>query len=193
MTGTDSTITDPAVKVDVVVPTESKVLEPEVSFETPIFNLQDIDGKVVEIPSILPWGKEKKVLKIVGQAFEKVMPQETEGRKPVLATADFIDYTADQKEFVDDELFMKKLQSLVGLYNNERSAIGRVDAKKLLQFFSQEAPELITDLISIITSKNKEVVDERFDGRSVMSFAIPYILHAMRKYAESFAGAGRGF
>ena len=168
------------------------------------FIIKDINGESIEIPSVLPWGKEKKVIGIVGQAFEKVSPQPDENKpKPIFPRDDFVDFVQGQLKATsengdlteEDSIFLKRIGAYASMFAKqiEESPFGRIDFAKLFKFFSTEAPEIITDLVSIVTGKSATVIDENFEGTSVMAFAIPYVLHSMTKYAGSFtmsAGAG---
>jgi hypothetical protein len=166
---------------------DSKVIIPELIIPLK-FTLSKVNGDPVDIPSVLSWGKEKKVLAIVGQAFKKLMP-DSKDKKSSFDANDFLDFLNTLPEFSQNEELKRTVSSAVTKYNLTQTAFGRIDAAALLQFFSSEAPTLITDLVSIVTATPASDVDENFDGTSVLGFAIPYILHAMRKYAGSFAAA----
>lgn len=164
------------------------------------FVIKEVDGTEIEIPTVLPWGKEKKVIGIVGRAFEKVAPP-SDGNKPVFPRDEFISYvqaqlaSADGSLVDEDQVFLKRLNAYTTIYAKqfEESPFGKIDFAKLFKFFSNEAPEIITELVSTVTGKSADIIDEKFEGTSVMAFAIPYVLHAMTKYAGSFtmsAGAG---
>ena len=177
--------TEPA--VDVVITQE----EEDKAEAQPLFLLK-IDGSQVQIPKVLSWGKEKQVLKIVGDTFEKLMPSKSdEGEeKPALINSEML---RNLLELMLPETFNKENQELldgidvvVAQYNRQNTS--SIDTFKLLQFFSKEAPDLISQLVSIITGLSEKDVDNDFDGESVMGFAIPYILYSMRKYSETFAG-----
>ena len=166
--------------------TQVDTIIPEV-VEEKRFTIKDISGNVIDVPNILPWGKEKRILGIVGKAFDKVIPKEN---KQSLNTLDFFTFINEETDLQGDTDFIGKLEIVLNKYNAERTGTGAIDTRELLQFFSKEAPGLITELLSIITAKNESEIDDMFDGGSVMQFAIPYIIHSMRKYAESFTGIG---
>lgn len=148
------------------------------------FILYDIEGGELEIPKVLPWGKEKKILTIVGVAFKKVMPMKSDSDKPPFNSDEFIEFA--KIKFNLDENSLESIRKVAIDYSNENSENTQVNMSDLLEFFTTEAPDLITDLISIMTGKSVEDVDNSYTGESVLAFAIPYLIHAMKKYASSF-------
>jgi hypothetical protein len=159
-------------------------VEPEIVTETEDFSLVDIEGKGVPIPKKLPWGKEKKILAIVGMAFEQIMPKKDD-KENKLDPGAFLAYLPSDPVLMDNEDLLKSVQDTVDRY--AQTAPGaRIDAGEVLRFFANKAPDLITQLISIITGKSEADVDNQFEGESVLKFAVPYVMYAMRKYASSF-------
>ena len=167
------------VAVEIIEPTNVEIIDtPEVD----LFSLVDINGNSIPIPKKLPWGKEKKILSIVGMAFEKVVPKR-----------------ADDKNAFDPSSFLSFVENDVMSTSEEkiwtRNAVdrfaatspgARIDATEILKFFANEAPEYITKLISIITGQQEAEIDEKYEGESVLQFAIPYIMYSIRKYSASF-------
>lgn len=157
----------------------------EVVSETPevdLFSLVDINGVAIPIPKKLPWGKEKKILSIVGMAFEKVVPKRVDD-KNAFDPSNFLTFVeGDITASTEERAFVR---SAVDRY----AATGpgaRIDATEILKFFANEAPEYITKLISIITGQQEAEIDEKYEGESVLQFAIPYIMYSIRKYSASF-------
>lgn len=166
---------------DTIMPVETPEIVNEVDEK---FVLHGLNDEVLEIPKVLPWGKEKKILSIVGTAFKKVMPMKSDLNKPSFNSDEFIEFA--KTKFNLDEGSLKSIKKVAVDFSNENSEIDQVNMADLLQFFTSEAPDLITELISIMTGKSAEDVDESYTGESVLAFAIPYLIHSMKKYASSF-------
>ena len=172
--------------VDVITTDEEKQKE-----EAKPLVLLKTDGTEVQIPKVLSWGKEKQILKIVGQTFETLMPSKSEDseEKPALINGEMFKSLVEimlPDTVKENEDLLDGLEVVIAHYNRQNTS--SIDTFKLLQFFSKEAPDLISKLVSIITGLAEKDVDDNFDGESVMGFAIPYILYSMRKYSETFAG-----
>jgi hypothetical protein len=179
--------------MDQEVEVQKNVVEPEI-LDKDEFSLCDLDGKAIPIPKRLPWGKEKKILGIVGLAFEKVVPKQDDKSKAFDPSA-FLAFVEENTHILSDEgTDLAMIRLLVDKFGLEASSRMRIDATEILRFFANEAPELITKLVSIITGKSESDVDNEFDGESVLQFAIPYIMFSIKKYMSSFtqstAGAG---
>lgn len=176
------------------VPTETSSIDPipestpEVMLEQePTFILKDINGGVFRIPNTLPWGKEKKILSIVGRAFKELMPKKKDGDKSTSFDAvHFMNYINKNFNFSDETL--KSFEEAAKAYSSERTLDTKINAEELLQFFAIQAPGIITTLISVITGKSEADIDDQYAGDSVLAFAIPYVIHSMQKYAGSFMG-----
>jgi hypothetical protein len=158
------------------------VNEPEI-LSADEFSLTDMDGKATSIPKRLPWGKEKKILGIVGMAFEKIVPKQDDATKS-FDPSTFLAFIEENNELEGEDL--DRMRRIVERFGLETGSRMRVDATEILKFFANEAPELITQLVSIITGKSTTDVDNGFDGQSVLQFAIPYIMYSIRKYMSSF-------
>ena len=91
------------------------------------------------------------------------------------------EYTNGVKYFELDEDNITLVQSIAEEFASESSPKMQIDMTELLKFFSLEAPDLITNLISIITGKSTTEVDDQYSGESVLAFAIPYVIHSMKK------------
>ena len=159
--------------------TEAEVL-PEVSF-----TLKDISGNVFQVPNVLPWGKEKRVLSIVGKAFKELMPKNDE-KKQSFDSLQFMGFAAEKFDLSEETI--DSLDKIALAYAEESTPDTKINVEELLQFFAIEAPDIITNLISVITGKSESDIEEQYTGDSVLAFAVPYVIHAMKKYAGSFMG-----
>jgi len=152
----------------------------------PVFILKDINGGSFQIPNTLPWGKEKKVLSIVGKAFKELMPkkEDKDNKKIPFDAAHFMNYVNENFD-LDGEV-IKSFENIALAYASEEVADTKINVEELLQFFAIQAPGIITTLISVITGKSEADIDEQYAGDSVLAFAVPYVIYAMQKYAGSF-------
>jgi len=177
-----NTITPTPIETPPINPESKTEVMPEVD---PVFTIKDINGGVFQIPNTLPWGKEKKVLSIVGTAFKELMPKKEDKKQAAAFNPDqFIKYAVDKFNLEDDTIESLKLISQS--YVQENMSDSRINVEELLQFFAIQAPDIITKLISVITGKSESDIDEQYAGDSVLAFAVPYVIHAMKKYSGSF-------
>lgn len=175
---------------ETIVPTETSPITPTPEDKTkvmpelePVFILKDISGGSFQIPNTLPWGKEKKVLSIVGKAFKELVPKK-DNKKTSFDAAHFIKYVNENFDFTDE--ISKSFENVALAYASEEIADTKINVEELLQFFAIQAPGIITTLISVITGKSEADIDEQYAGDSVLAFAVPYVIYSMKKYAGSF-------
>ena len=151
----------------------------------PTFILKDISGGTFQVPQTLPWGKEKKVLSIVGRAFKDLMPKKDE-KKAQFDSLQFMSFATEKFDLSEETI--TSLDQIALAYATENASDTKINVEELLQFFAIQAPDIITTLISVITGKSETDIDEQYAGDSVLAFAVPYVIHAMKKYAGSFMG-----
>jgi len=171
-------------------PTETPPANPENKTEVipePVFVLKDITGGIFQVPNTLPWGKEKKVLSIVGKAFKELIPKKDKDSKSMFDSAQFMDYAIDKFDLQEETI--DSLRQITQAYATEETIDTKINVEELLQFFAIQAPGIITTLLSVITGKSEADIDEQYAGDSVLAFAVPYVIHAMKKYAGSFMGS----
>jgi len=106
------------------------------------FKLKSKDGNVVEYSSTLTWGKEKKLLKLIGSVLQNFS-------------------TTDESGDV------------------------RISPEKIVLFFAEEAPELVTEAVSIITGQSAQDIDESYTGQEILEFTIPFLIAFIRRFAST--------
>lgn len=165
------------------MPTTTEIIPENVTTQLPA--LVDVEGNTIEVPSRLPWGKEKKILSLIGRAVKQIFPDDGNSSEIPAVINDFISYVRER-----DPIAAESLTKLSEEYLASNPRIPSFDAFKLLSFFAQEAPGLITEVVAIVTGKSVEYIDDNFDGESVVSFAFPYLLQSLQKYMRSFSMPG---
>lgn len=114
--------------------------------DVPTFELKSRDGKIEKYSSTLTWGKEKKLLNLIGGVL---------------------------KEFT----------------TTDETGTIRVSPERLVSFFSTEAPELVTEAVSIITGQSLEDIDESYTGQDILEFTIPFLIAFIRRFANTISFA----
>lgn len=146
--------------------------------------LVSVNGEKFELPSRLPWGKEKRVLSLLGKAIKHIFPQgEGQDRSAQVhaVVTEFANFVGAR-----DGKLAQQLQPYIQEYLSNVPNTPTVDVFRLLSFFAQDAPDMMTELVAIVTGKSVEYIDEHLDGKSVVSFSLPYIMRALRRYMQSF-------
>jgi len=113
--------------------------------EQETLTIRNIDGDTRQVKTRLPWGKERRILKIIGEVVSQIPER--------LSTFD------------------------------ESPGIA------LLQYLTTEAPEKVTEVLSIILNVPPEQVDENFDGDAVVEFAVPFLTHYVGKWSKRLESA----
>ena len=169
-----------------IMPTEPSTSKSEAEvLPEPVFILKDIGGGTFQVPNTLPWGKEKKVLSIVGSAFKELMPKKDDkDKKQSFDSLQFMSFASEKFDLSDETI--KSLDQIALAYATENAVDTKINVEELLQFFAIKAPDIITTLLSVITGKSESDIDEQYAGDSVLAFAVPYVIHAMKRYAGSF-------
>jgi hypothetical protein len=103
--------------------------------------IRNINGDTRQVKTRLPWGKERKILKIIGDAVAQI----------------------PEKLSAFDELS---------------------PGIALLQYFTTEAPEKVTEMLSIILALEPDKVEEDYDGDAVIEFMVPFTTHYLQKWGK---------
>lgn len=108
--------------------------------EDEILTITDINGTTFKVKLRLPWGKERQLLRIIGEVASQLP-----------TTLDFA-------------------TSSPGL--------------ELLKYITNEAPDRLTNMLSIVLNKPADQIENEFDGDAVIEFAIPFIAHYLQKWSK---------
>ncbi|MEM4720584.1 MAG: hypothetical protein QXT73_00805 [Candidatus Methanomethylicaceae archaeon] len=108
--------------------------------ENGILTITDINGTTYRVKLRLPWGKERQLLRIIGEVASQLP-----------STLDFSTGSP-------------------GL--------------ELLKYITNEAPDRLTNMLSIVLNMPADQIENEFDGDAVIEFAIPFIAHYLQKWSK---------
>lgn len=110
-------------------------------------SIVDLDGNGRTIKMKLPWGKERKILKVIGELFASIPSEVT-----------------------------------FGIKSSDNPGLA------LLEYLTKEAPEKVTQIVALLLDISEDDVDNKYDGDSIMEFAVPFITNYASRWGERLKG-----